>query len=238
MLFDLKGRRRRVVQVTYVGLALLMGGGLVLSGIGSDASGGLLDAFVGEGSSGGEEEARKPFENQISDAEKRLATNPREATALATLVRANFGLAGLETEEVNGEVAGYNEKGQQHLQAADRAWGRYLATDPERIDSGLAATAIQIYNVLGPPEDQEKWVRPARELAEQENTAQAYINLFGVATQAGDTRTAGLAERKALSLAESKDERTTIKQRIDEIRQDAAASAGGAGGNGTAPQSP
>ena len=52
MLFDLQGKRRRVVQVTYLGLAILMGGGLVLAGIGSDASGGLLDAFKGGG--GGE----------------------------------------------------------------------------------------------------------------------------------------------------------------------------------------
>jgi hypothetical protein len=34
MLFDLRGRRRRVVQVTYLMLALLLGGGLVLFGIG------------------------------------------------------------------------------------------------------------------------------------------------------------------------------------------------------------
>lgn len=238
MLFDLKGRRRRVVQVTYVGLALLMGGGLVLSGIGSDASGGLLDAFVG-GGGGGEGDARKPFEKQIEDANQRLATNPKDQAALAQLVRANFGLAGLETEEVDGQVVGYTDKGEEFLRRADQAWGRYLATDPKRIDTGLAATAIQIYNVLGPPEDKEKFVRPAREIAEQENTAQAYVNLFTVATQAGDTRTAGLAERKALSLAQSKDERATIKERIDGIKQDAAAGAAqGAGGNGAAPPGP
>ena len=46
MLFDLRGRgRRRTVQVIYLSLALLMGGGLVLFGIGSDQSGGLVDAF-------------------------------------------------------------------------------------------------------------------------------------------------------------------------------------------------
>jgi len=36
MLFDLRGRgRRRTVQVIYGGLALLMGSGLVLFGVGS-----------------------------------------------------------------------------------------------------------------------------------------------------------------------------------------------------------
>ena len=46
MLFDLRGRgRRRTVQVIYLSLAILMGGGLVLFGIGSSSSGGLFDAF-------------------------------------------------------------------------------------------------------------------------------------------------------------------------------------------------
>ena len=47
MLFDLQVRRRRVVQATYLGLAILMGGGLVFFGIGGDVQGGLFDA-IGE----------------------------------------------------------------------------------------------------------------------------------------------------------------------------------------------
>src|SRR5215208_2066086 len=168
MLFDLKGRRRRVVQVTYVGLAVLMGGGLVLSGIGSDASGGLLDALVGGDSSTDQGDAQKPFNNQIK--------------------------------------------------AAD-AWKRYMGTDPQRIDTGRAATASQIYRVIGLPESQndknELVVAPARAIAEQENSVDAYIRLVAVATQAGDTRTAGLAERKALTFAKSKEEEATIKERIE-----------------------
>ena len=55
MLFDLRGRgRRRTVKTIYVGLALLMGGGLVLFGIGGHTSGGLFDAFSGGGGGGGE----------------------------------------------------------------------------------------------------------------------------------------------------------------------------------------
>jgi hypothetical protein len=217
MLFDLKGRRRRVVQITYVGLALLMGGGLVLSGIGSSASGGLLDALVGGGGGGGSSDAKKPFEKQIKAAETRLRANPNDQAALATLVRAYFGLSGLEQQVQNGQVVGLKPQGKRYLQAADRAWARYLATNPSKIDPGLAATAIQIYDPqlgLGVPKDKQKLVRPAAALAEQQNTADAYINLVRVATIAGDTRTAALAERKALSFAKSKDERNTIKERI------------------------
>ena len=238
MLFDLKGRRRRVVQVTYIGLALLMGGGLVLSGIGSDASGGLLDAFVGNDSIN-QEEARKPFENQIRDAETRLRTNPRDQAALSTLVRAHFGLAGLEQQEQDGIAVGYTDKGREELQRADEAWGRYVDTNPEQIDQGLAATALQIYDPLGlgPPTDRpQKYVLPAREIAEQQDTADAYIKLVEVATVAGDTRTAGLAERKALSFAQSKDERATLKERIETAK--AAAAQQGTDGAAPTPSGP
>jgi hypothetical protein len=234
MLFDLKGRRRRVVQVTYIGLALLMGGGLVLSGIGSDASGGLLDAFIGNDSVD-EGDAKKPFENQIKDAEARLRTNPQDQAALATLVRAHFGLAGLEQQEQDGIPVGYTDSGREQLQQADEAWTRYIATDPERIDPGLAATALQIYDPLGlgpPTDDPQKFVLPARQIAEQQDTAQAYVKLVEVATVAGDARTAGLAERKALSYAQSKEEEATIKEQIETAK---AASAQQQGADGAAP---
>ena len=49
MLFDLQGKRRRVVQGTYLVLAILLGGGLVLFGVGSgNISGGLFDAITGK----------------------------------------------------------------------------------------------------------------------------------------------------------------------------------------------
>jgi hypothetical protein len=240
MLFDLQGRRRRVVQVTYIGLALLMGGGLVLSGIGSDASGGLLDAFIGGGDGVNKEESQKPFNNQIKAAEAPLRTNPQDAAALATLVRAHFGLAGLEQEQSDdGTQVSINDKGIEEMRKAADAWKRYIATEPERVDPGLAATALQIYRVIGLPQDQkdknELYVAPARSIAEQENTVDAYIRLVAVATQAGDTRTAGLAERKALSFAQSKEEEATIKERIETEKAAASSEASGAGGNGAAP---
>src|SRR4051794_41673704 len=54
MLFDLQGKRRRVVQATYLILAILMGGGLILFGVGSgNISGGLFDAITGKDSNSG-----------------------------------------------------------------------------------------------------------------------------------------------------------------------------------------
>jgi hypothetical protein len=239
MLFDLKGRRRRVVQVTYVGLAVLMGGGLVLSGVGSSASGGLLDALVGGNNNSSTDDTKKPLNNQIKAAEAKLRVNPKDAAALAALVRAHFALAATEQKTDDKTGAPVNTGASiAELNKAAAAWKRYIATDPEKIDSGLAATAIQIYSGIGLPKDQqdknELVVAPARAIAEEQNNQDAYIRLVAVATQAGDTRTAGLAERKALSFATSKDEKATIKERIA-AEKSAATPASGAGGNGAVP---
>ena len=89
MLFDLRGRRRRAVQGTYLMLALLMGGGLVLFGVGGSVSGGLLDAFKG----GGGPSADSAFQDRIDKQEERLQQNPQNQVILANLVRDYYSLA-------------------------------------------------------------------------------------------------------------------------------------------------
>ena len=78
MLFDLRGRRRRAVQATYLMLALLMGGGLVLFGIGGDVSGGLVDAFKGTGGGGsGDSALRDRVEQARRNGSPRLRRTRR-----------------------------------------------------------------------------------------------------------------------------------------------------------------
>src|ERR687890_339893 len=60
MLFDLRGAgRRTTVKVVYLTLAVLMGGGLVLFGIGGDVSGGLVDAITNPRRSAGPTPTRR-----------------------------------------------------------------------------------------------------------------------------------------------------------------------------------
>ena len=74
MLFDLRGRRRRAVQATYLTLAVLMGGGLVLFGIGGNTSGGLFDAFSGGGGGGGNDATEKRI-RVLADVDGRATTS-------------------------------------------------------------------------------------------------------------------------------------------------------------------
>jgi hypothetical protein len=229
MLFDLQGKRRRVVQATYLTLAVLMGGGLVFFGIGGDVSGGLFDAFSGDRRGG---DGNSQIEKRIEENNKRLAANPRDEAAIKDLVRANFQLAGSQGDS---RQAGFPPESRPALEAAGRAWERYLALDPERPDPSLATVALQIYDptALNRPKEAQ---RAAAIIAERERTPQAYLRLVQYATLAKDARTADLAGQKALDLA-PRSQRREVRQALEQAKaqQQQGAAGAPAGGQGGAP---
>src|SRR5947209_18954533 len=125
MLFDLRGRgRRRTVQVIYLGLALLMGVGLVGFGIGGGfGSGGIFSSIEGnEGSNAAS------FSSQIKKYEKLAHKNPSSVAAWEQLTTAQLHEAGGEAYvEGNGRVTG---KGRELFGATARSWERYLSLNP------------------------------------------------------------------------------------------------------------
>jgi hypothetical protein len=231
MLFDLQGKRRRVVQATYLTLAVLMGGGLVFFGIGGDVQGGLFDAFTGEGGRGGD--GNSAIEKRIERNNQRLASNPRDEAALKDLVRANFQLAGSQGDS---SQAGFPPESRPALEAAGRAWDRYLALDPDPPDPSLATVALQLYDptALNDPRAAQ---RAAAIIAEREKSPQAYLRLVQYATLAKDSRTANLAGERAVELA-PRAERKQVRQAIQQAKlppQQGAGGAQGAAGQGGAP---
>src|SRR5258708_36962752 len=78
MLFDLRGRgRRRTIQIIYLFLALLIGGGLIFFGIGGGAgSRGLLNAVNNNGTS-----ATSAFNKRPKSDERRPAPRPARPPA-------------------------------------------------------------------------------------------------------------------------------------------------------------
>ena len=120
MLFDLRGRRRRAVQVTYLMLALLMGGGLVLFGIGGEVSGGLVDAFKGGG--GGGSSGDSVLEDRVDRQEERLAKSPQNEALLQNLIRDYYSLA---TGQRESGVIGFPDEAKDELRKAGAYWQRY-----------------------------------------------------------------------------------------------------------------
>jgi hypothetical protein len=210
MLFDLRGRRRRAVQATYLMLAVLMGGGLVLFGIGGDVSGGLLDAFKG---GGGGSNGDSALRDQAKRQEERLAKNPQSPVVLQNLVRDYYSLA---TAQRQSGTVGFPADAKDELRKSGGYWQRYSRV-ADKPDADTAVIALQVYDVggLNRPKEAQK---AAALIAQESNDVAAYLRLVQYAARAGDTRTADLAAKKAVDLA-PKAQRKEVQRQAEALQK-------------------
>jgi hypothetical protein len=221
MLFDLRGGgRRKVVQVTYVFLAVLIGGGLVLFGIGGSVSGGLVDAITG---SSGTSTGNAPYEKRVNQTLAATRAHPQSASAWADLARARFQLASTSDnlDQANGT---WTASGKKVLAGAAAAWQQHLKLAGNKPDDGVAGLMVQAYSSVGLNQPQ-KAVDAQEVITEARPTSATFANLAILAYQAGNTRTGDLAAKKALSLSD-KDLRANLKSQLDAARKQSAAAAG------------
>ena len=224
MLFDLRGRgRRRTVQAIYLSLAIIMGGGLVLFGIGGATSGGLLDAIQG---SSGSTNAGDVFQKRVDRLEKRVKANPSDSNAWAQLAVLRFQLATTSGENYDSTSGSYTAKGKTQLRSASAAWQRHLALAGEKPNATAAKDMVQAYGVAG----LRNYAEAVRALefviaATPTPTYQTYAQLAVLAHGAKQTRKATLAENKAVELA-PKAQRKTLRQQIKTAQRQLDASAG------------
>src|SRR5437763_909098 len=146
MLFDLRSRgRRRTVQTVYLGLALLMGGGLVLFGVGAgNGFGGILNAFTGGGSSGAQKQV---VSQQEKTALRDTRLRPNDPAAWAEMVQARWTSAG-QGSNYDPATSSFTPAGKKELTATTQAWERYLALT-KHPDPNLAVLAARAYSALG-----------------------------------------------------------------------------------------
>jgi hypothetical protein len=211
MLFDLRGRRRRAVQATYLTLAVLMGGGLVLFGIGGSVSGGLLDAF--KGGNGNSNDTNSVVTKRNDKLRAQLAKNPADTRLLADLARGEFQAA---SAQIPSGGATYPRAARDELARSGAYWKRYLAADKGKPSPDLARVALQVYAVtaLNRPKDAQ---RAAQIVADADNDPSSYLQVVQYSSLAGDTRTANLAEQKAIDLA-PKSQRKAVKAQAQQYK--------------------
>ncbi len=233
MLFDLRGRgRRRTIQVIYLSLALLLGGGLVLFGIGGDVQGGLFDAF-----SQNEESGNETFKKEVEDAEKKVRANRQDAAAWAQLAQAKIQLAGVSKgfDKNTGQFGGESRR-----LALDgtRAWEQHLELAGEKPDSRVARTMSRTYLQLDDPDKALQTQQVVLE-ADPDPDYGDFALVAEYAYTAGNTRVGDNAARQALEDAKEeevpKERRDEIKARLDALKAQAAQQAvedaqGAAGG--------
>jgi tetratricopeptide (TPR) repeat protein len=212
MLFDLKGKRKRLVQVVYLGLAILFGGGLVLFGVGGNVSGGLIDAFKGTGSAD-----TSAFSDLVERAERRAAANPREPEVWLDVVRAQFNLAS-SPEGSDAETGQLTDRGQQAIVEVAQAWERYLRLKPKKVDPSAASFSALAYGAL---QDYDKAVETQELAVESRPSANAYFQLADFAYRAGQVETGDRAATEAVRRTPS-DQRNTVRSLIKDTKKQGA----------------
>jgi hypothetical protein len=226
MLFDLKGKRKRAVQITYLGLAFLLAAGLIGAGIGSSTSGGLFDAITGGGGNGSSN-ADKTIQKRIDAAQRRLAINPKDQASYALIVRSHYQLATTHASQQGV----FDSKGVAQLQQAADAWTHYVNI-AKKPDPTLATLMIQAYGGLAQSkktaQDQKPYLTGAADAAEVLTTANpsvnSYLQLLQYATLAGQTRKATLAGNQAIALA-PKSQKKAVTAQVAQAKSQAAQAA-------------
>jgi hypothetical protein len=236
MLFDLQSPgRRRIIKVVYATLAILLGGGLILFGIGSDATGGLSDIFTGGGS-----DPTEQFEGEIEDAEQRAQENPRDPNAQSELVQLYYqaGNAQLEVDSETGQQRFTSEAQESYTKAAN-AWDRYLKLAGEKADSSTALLAVQAFSALAngaltaaaqgggqealdAADDALTYFTSAgeaqRTIAEQSNNANDFASVAQFLYFGGDFSGAAQAEQEALAAAKG-GQSNQIQKQLDQVEK-------------------
>jgi hypothetical protein len=216
MLFDLRSRgRRRVIQVVYAFLAILIGGGLVLFGVGGGAgSTGLLSQLAQQGN--GSSTGVKIDETAMLKAQRVAEATPSSASAWDSYASAVFRLA--DTNYVSSEE-GFTTAGAKELAVLKRAWNHYLSLNPAKPDTSLATDVAFAFGSSG---ISEFGTAEAAEEIVAENNPKSYADYAELAYDAYYAKQraqAELAQARAIALAPKADR----KELASELAQVAAA---------------
>lgn len=212
MLFDLRGRgRRRTVRVIYVGLALLMGVGLVGFGVGGGfGGGGILNA-----ASNSEGANSASFASQIKKYTKITRTQPKNISAWEHLAEAQLHEAG---GEAYVSSTGVTQKGKELFSQAAQSWTSYLALNPPKPSAKLAQLMVTVYGEEGLKQPAQAVQVLEIVVAARPKSASLYAALAEYAYKAHNLRVGDLASEKAVALAPAA-QRVRIKNELAEVKK-------------------
>jgi hypothetical protein len=210
VLFDLRGKRRRFIQVVYALLAALFLIGFVGFGVGSEAgTGGIFDAIgIGGDDDGGSTSPQ--YESDIENAEERLAQDPKDERALLTLARVHYlaGRDGLEADETTGQPI-VTDEARVEFDESVQAWERYLKVEKKQPDANAAGLVVQGYVFLN---DAEGAAETQRIVADARPSAGTLSNLAFYLYAGGDIEGGDEVAKQAVAEAEGTEKSTTRKE--------------------------
>lgn len=142
MLFDLRGRRKRVIQVIYVLLAVIMAASLIVIGLP-----GGINPFAGSGTVN--LDAAEANLERAENLQTRLETEPNNENVVKELIRARFsaGQSLYSTDSDTGQPQITDEAVEQ-LELAAEAWTRYLRMSNNQPDPEVAQLMANVLFTL------------------------------------------------------------------------------------------
>jgi tetratricopeptide (TPR) repeat protein len=214
MLFDLRGRgRRRTIQAIYLALAIILGGGLVLFGVGTGGGGGgLLNAF---NPNGGTSAAKAYVSQQTKNAERQTKLDPTNPQGWANLIQARYADA---SQGYDQTTASYTAAGKADLLAAGRAWQQYLQLD-KNPDPTVARLMGEAYQQIGDFTHAAQAWQVVANASPKVATYWEYV--AAAAYQAKENDLGDLAAAKAISLA-PKAQRATLQGEFAQLKSTTA----------------
>lgn len=213
MLFDLRGRGRRgTVRVIYIGLALLMGVGLVGFGIGGGFGGGglLTAASKNEGGNGAS------FSSQIKKYEKLTQEQPSSVSAWENLAKYRYHEAG--NEPYTTSAGAVTSKGKELFKQVSQAWNGYIALNPPKPNAELAQLMENVYGQEGLNEPTKEVEVLQIAVAARPTDAALFAALAEYAYRAHNTGVGDLAAAKAVKLAPASAQ-ARLKTELAEVRK-------------------
>ena len=215
MLFDLRSRgRRRTVQVIYIGLAVLIGAGLILFGVGTGSGGGgLFGAFTGSNQHTGANSSA--VTSQVKSALARTKKEPSSAAAWANLINARLSAA--NSVGYNSTAGTYTKAGKQQLQLLTQAYTRYsnLTKAPSVNTSILAAKA---YTQLGNWKTASATYQAVLAKSAGSDRLHALECVAFTSYAAKNNRVAQLAQARVLALLPTKAVRKQMKSELEQAK--------------------
>jgi hypothetical protein len=214
MLFDLRGRgRRRTVQITYIGLAVIFMLGFVGLGVGGGfGSSGIFSAFTGNEGSGGVSHS-----SEIKKYQQLTKRQPSNANAWEKLIIAQQHEAGGEAYVTRG--GGVTSKGKELYAQIAQSWSSYLALNPAKTNPTLAKEMVTVFSPEG-INDPVGAVQALQIVVAADPSSLYYTSqLAANAYRAHNTRVGDLASEKAVRLAPEKNQRLRLKNELAALKK-------------------
>jgi len=221
MVFDIRGRRGRVVKVVYAILAILMGLSLFLVT-------GALNVGSIFGTSASSESATKSLEEQATRIEAKLVKTPEDEDMLLNLTRTRINVANTMITNGAGESQSGFEEVKHELALASEDWSKYLKAAAEP-SAGLAVQVapamFQLAEISSSGEESLENVKVATEA--QEIVAKGRPSLNSLSTLAiyqafsQEYKVANKTLEEAIKFANTKFEREQLENKYKEVEESA-----------------